>query len=253
MAKTNFLKTLGKREILAPYLDAFFAANEWPEDLQFTFNPYKERDDHLHPSMHAMACPREIYAQQMGHLDEPSRQLLAQQGKMFMIGDFIHHLIQWVVVEGLEFSTWEDIEKEKLLRSEETPGGNRWTCRGFIDIANCHIPNVGNRLVDIKTVNSVSFATGIPPSLWAKYEAQVSLYLDWENHEEDAIVLLFEKDHPHRFKELYVQRNDALNEEVYERWDEATDAVATGTPPDCWCFDPLKCPVKNLYAQAARQ
>lgn len=246
MAKSKFLRNLGTKELLVPHLDAWFAANTFPDEIPFTLTPNKEKDDALHPSMHALACPRVIYAEKMDHLDEPTRGVLAQTNKMFFFGDFTHKLLQWVVVEQLGFATWDDIEYEVHL-SSKTEAGNEWTCRGFIDIARCKIPGHGARLVDIKTANARVFATGIPPNLWTKYVAQINLYLDWTDQDDDAIVLVVEKDHPHRFKELYVPRDPKLLDEIYQRWDEATDAVAEGKPPECWCDIQSECPVSNLY------
>ena len=247
MAKSKFLRNLASKELLVPHLDAWFATNDFPDEIPFTLTPNKEKDDALHPSMHALACPREIYAEKMGHMDEPTKMALAQTNKMFFFGDFTHKLLQWIIVEQLRFATWDDIEHEVYLESK-TEKGNAWQCRGFVDVAHCIIPNVGDRLIDMKTTNARVFATQIPHALWQKYVAQVNLYMDWTGQtEEEAIILVIEKDHPHRFKELYIPFDPDLVDDVYERWDAATDAVAEGKPPECWCDIQPQCPVSDLY------
>lgn len=217
----------------------------------------KEEDNAFHPSS-ALKCSRELYARLAGELPKGKNSFDSQ--KNFMVGHMYHGLLQWIIVEGVGLAPWSEIEKEYDFGWDKKKGdfdgscvtenGNPYRIRGFIDVARCEVPNAGTYLVDIKTVNARIYAQdSFPLSTMEKYEAQVKLYLEFEDLDE-AIILAVEKDSPHRFKEFRVQRDPEFVDETIVRWESIVDAVAQGEVPDCTCFDPKTCPVKGLYALA---
>lgn len=255
---TRFAKHLSRKDILVPHLNNWFANGVFPNEIPATVHMNKEHDLAFHPSS-ALKCSRELYATLAGELPHAKHTLDSQ--KNFMVGHMYHSLLQWILVEGLGFADWPEIEKEydfgwdkeakdyngDLVTEEDNP----YRIRGFIDVARCVIPNVGTYLVDIKTVNARLYAQdSLPASTMEKYEAQVKLYLEFEELDE-AIILAVEKDSPHRFKEFRIQRDSDFVDDTIARWESVVDAVAQGEVPDCTCSEPNTCPVKGIYELAA--
>ena len=239
---SKFSKHLTRNEILVPYLNNYFATANWPDNWQFTVHPNKEKDDAFHPSS-ALMCLKALWFKMEGYEFPEELKDFGQQ-KNFLFGHFYHTTLQWIMVEGLGFATWDDIEKEFDFHLE-TPKGNPYRVRGFVDIAKCVIPNTDPFLVDIKTMNARIYAQSPTPDFWVeKFEAQVRMYLDFTGLDK-AVVLLVEKDSPHRFKELVIERDDLFVDQIVEGWESVVDARAEGIIPDCTCWDPGKCPVKD--------
>lgn len=244
--KTPLLNHLRKNEILVPHLVNYFTNGEFPDNIPFNVHMNKEQDDAFHPSS-ATKCAKEAYAERVGDLthNPPT----SEQQLNFMFGHAFHYIVQWTVVEGLKFATWDDVEKEHDERLV-TPAGNPYRIRGFIDIERCVIPNKGTYLIDIKTMNGRLFQQdNLPASTFERYEAQVRMYLSMSGLEQ-AIILCVSKDSPHRFKEVLIQADPYHVDEVIDRWETVADSLASRTPPRCTCDDPSKCRVRDYYQAA---
>lgn len=258
----NFVRGLAKKEKLTPHLRRYFNKGEFPDEIPIVISANKEKDDAFHPSSDAATCLRAAFATRVGDLErEPIDGALH---RIFHVGHMYHGWLQWVLVEGLGFSQWENIEREHRMSHgkvfsndvdwrtdpeiEALRQAGSWWARGQADVAHCDIPGHGDYLIDIKTVNSFQFTTGLPEDRKAKYELQTQLYMDW--HDVDhALILLAQKDSPHDFKEIVFERDPEVAAAIYERWDALAAALAEGTPPACDCIDPNKCPAKGLYAR----
>jgi len=244
VAKLNLTKELGRKEILVPHLNNWFARGEFPDEIPIKIHMNKEKDDAFHPSS-ASLCARHIYALREEHL--PKANTMGQTYKTFMFGHYAHAVLQWVVVEGLGFATWDDIEREFDFHFE-TEAGNPYRIRGFTDVAFCNVPGQdAPLLIDIKTMQARLYAMNeLPGFLKEKYEAQVKMYLAFAELEK-AIVLLVEKDSPHRYKEHYVYVDEQFVDTVIDKWEHVVDSQVNGEIPDCTCESPLDCPVKDYY------
>lgn len=237
---SRFLKELNQGTVVAHLIQRY--VRTMPDGVKFNFNfeTGKESDDAMHPSS-AWVCSRELYARKKGDF-KPSYS--PDSAMTFLVGHFYHALVQHVLVDHLEIARPEDIEKEVIVKH------NGWWGRGFIDVAHCDTSD-GDYLIDLKTVNGIMFkAPNLPPNLWNKYFAQVQLYLDWEGVE-NAVLLCFEKDSPHRLKEYKIEHDQVFVDSIYERWDRLARGLATGSPPECDCEslrqNPGDCNVKGLY------
>lgn len=237
----KFAHHFKRHEILVPHLNNWFARGAYPNEIPIHITPNKEQDDAFHPSS-ALKCSRELYASFRDEL-VPERHT-AEAQKNFQIGHIYHSYLQWLVVDQLGFATWEDVEKEYDF-SFTSELGNPYRVRGFIDIARCEVPSRGTYLVDIKTMNARIYAQDYP-AVMPKYEAQVKLYLEFEELDE-AIILCVEKDSPHRLKEVMVQRDPDLVAEIMGRWESIVDALAAEEPPPCTCSNPATCPARGIY------
>jgi len=239
----QFAKTLSRDDVLVPHLNNYFYVADWPDEFPFVVHPNKEHDDAFHPSG-ALKCMRTLYAERRGDLKPEIHPLELQ--KIFLFGHFFHSALQWIMVEGLKFATWDDIEKEYDMHFK-TEKGNDMRVRGFTDIARCVIPNEGEFLVDIKTVNARLFSmTPTPEFLVSKYTAQVRFYMEFEDID-NAIVLMCEKDSPHRFKEVRITRDGNFVDRILEDWEDVVDMEVEGIIPACTCLNPAECPTKNIY------
>jgi hypothetical protein len=245
--KSKFLKEMTKKEILVPHLNRWFAAGVFPDEMPMAIYPNKKGDTAFHPSSDATGCLRYLYAKHKGHL-EPQR-LTSEMQKTFQIGHMYHAWLQYILVEGLGFSTWKEIEK-KYSKKLVTDKGNKWSVSGSADVASCKIPGQSKPyLIDIKTMRSTSFSQAkMPEWLWEKYEAQAQVYMEW--HNKDATILLCcNKDSPHQFKEYIIYRKFDKVSDIYNRWEKLADHLADDIPPDCDCHSP-KCEVVDLYVES---
>ncbi len=243
----NFAKMLAKHELLVPHLDNWFSQWELlPETLRFEIKPHKEQDDAFHPSS-ANHCARFVYARFKGHLPARGKANDAIRNKTFLFGHFFHAMIQDVVVNELKFAEPESIEKEYQWGGT-TAKGNPFWARGFTDLARVNIPGQDQPvLVDIKTMNAKFYSLNrMPYDLWESYHAQVQLYLDWEGLE-TGLILVAEKDSPHRFKEFLIKHDAAFCSAIYDRWEYITDCIVEDVIPDCTCDDPGRCSMLGVY------
>jgi len=239
VAKLSFTKALSAKNILVPHINSYLEKGDFPDEWVLKIQPNKEKDDAFHPSGDCVPCARELYLKHAGLL--PGRKLDSTSHKNFNVGHFWHLWLGHIVVDGLGFATWEDVEKRCGYAAET------WWATGSADIAKCTIPSKGEYLIDWKTMNARMFAmepigTQLEPIL-KKYKYQVNMYMHWTGKERTIIVGV-EKDTPHNFREFVFDFEPALLEPVYEKWDVVAAALRTGAPPpDCDCDD---CPVSHL-------
>lgn len=259
----NFLKELGKKEVIVPHLNRWFRNGEFPYSILFEIKLHKEEDDAFHPSSDATACARLLYAKRMD--DVTKRELEGNTYKTFFFGHYFHGLLQHVLVEELGFADQFDVEKQyRIYRRDDgiykpkdwwidtqLDKSSKWWARGYADIARVVVPGREEPyLVDIKTMKSSDYRQSVlPVHLEEKYITQIQLYMDWEDIE-NGIILCCEKDSPHGFKEFAVKRNKELVKSVYTKWDIVIDAISKGEPPACTCLDESKCPAKDLYIES---
>lgn len=268
MATSKFLKGL-KKGILTPHLENYFASSkEGREEIQIAFSMHKEHDDAFHPSSDPLTCSAALWAARQGHDMSDPRMADPEMQKTFAVGHMWHGLIYHLLVAELGFTDWEHVEQEVIMHRNDSSGHDAlgiqfgfpnidpmdvapgphdlWWARGHIDCSQVHIPGKGTYLVDIKTQNSRSFAAPTPPDyLWLKYQAQMHVYLDWVNLDK-CIMLFINKDAPHSFKEIVIERDPEVAQLVYEKWDSVAEALRDGSPPEHTCPDPTKCVAQGI-------
>lgn len=238
MAKLSFAKALSAKNILTPHINSYLEKGEFPDEWVLKINPNKEKDDAFHPSGDCVPCARELYLKHAGMLT--GRKHDSTSHKNFNVGHFWHLWLGCIVVDGLGFAQWEDVEK-KCGYAAET-----WWATGSADIAKCTIPSKGEFLVDWKTMNSRIFAMEADNPMLAnilhKYELQVNCYMAWTGMDR-CIIVGIEKDTPHSFREFVYEYNPDLLEPVYDKWDAVAAALRSGVEPECDCDD---CPVLSV-------
>ncbi len=262
----NFNRNLVKRHKLVTHLDKFLATE--PENFEFKYEP-KKMDDAWHPSGSCMPSVTDLYAgahEYITAVNDPNVTFVKKQHpvslqKTFLVGHFWHQLLQWAVVE-MGFAEPSAIEAVGIRGwGPEQSVGNasigeyKWLpyhwATGQADIAPCVIPEVGEYLVDFKTMGNHDYKTAGMPS-WAadKYEAQINIYMDWFNMER-ALIVAVQKDSPHEMKEFEFERNQPLVDAIYDKWHFVSECLDHGEAPsklDNEAFD-LKPLLKGPVAQ----
>jgi hypothetical protein len=222
LKKDAFVRNLIKNHKLVNHIDKAIGTGEFTWSASFGT---KKGDDAFHPSGDCIPSPYSLY---LSRHSEP-RPHTASMLKTFQVGHFWHAYIQHILVEQLNFCTWQEVERKGQRRWAEKP--YHWAT-GSADIAPCRIPSQGEFLVDIKTMGAFDFKRqGLPTWCAPKYEAQVNIYMDWFDLDQ-AIILCVSKDSPHDFKEYLFQRNQQLIDAIYDKWELVAHCLAEDVEPD---------------------
>jgi hypothetical protein len=213
----TLLKDLAKQQILVPHINRYLAKGEFPEYWYLRIKPVKDPDDFsptFHPSGDCTPCERQLYLK----FAEPKKEQLTHTSqKNFAVGNFWHLWLQEIIVNGLGFAEWKDVERRCGLDffHDET----LWRGSGAADIARCQIPGRDEYLIDFKTMNERHFKAeeSVIRHLLTKWKYQVNCYMNWVGVDK-CIVIGIQKDTPHDFREFVFERDPALLEPVYDKW-----------------------------------
>lgn len=249
--KSKLNMSFAKKERLVPYLEKAFL--DFDEPWEFKYEP-KQGDDAWHPSGDCTPTPSELWEKTQNFYVEDTSPVFAVSGslrKSFMVGHYWHQLLQYIVLNKLEFCTPEAIERKGKVVWKESgraaiteaglsgvwvPSPFHWAC-GSGDIAPLELPKGWKGVVDFKTMRSGSFlAKGVPFA--DKYECQINIYMDFFD-EEKALILGVNKDSPHSFKEFEYVRNQPLIDEIYSKWKYVSECLDNDTLPVDSEFGPL--------------
>jgi hypothetical protein len=249
--KSKLVKNLGKRYKLVPFLDKALTTFDAP--WEFKYEP-KISDSGWHPSGHCMPPVSALYAEakmltqewevkdsQGGqfedHVNAKPEALKAETRKAFMVGHYWHQLLQHLSVE-LGFAGPNDIErrgrKEWGIPNVYYFGGGgdgfrfpkpyHWAT-GSGDIAPCKLPGGWEGVVDFKTMASAQYKLpDVPPWAADKYKCQINMYMDFFDLEHGLIVAI-NKDAPHDFKEFEYERDQALIDAIYGKWEFISECL----------------------------
>lgn len=163
------LKKLVKNELLVPHLDAYQEAGKFPPVWNVEIRNYKEPDPHFHPSGDCFTNPVQLYMEKTGQVkrERPGYALR----RIFDVGHMWHGYIQ-EIVKAMGFVEPHNVEK--LVTFDYKMNGVSWMGKGSIDLFDVSIPNRGNYIVDIKTMNDEEFDNGPKEDTLKKWEAQLN-------------------------------------------------------------------------------
>lgn len=223
MSNLKFLRNLKKNHKLIPYLEELISDGDSVEGFQFDYHA-KVSDDAFHPSGDCTSTVAELVAKVRDPEYVPDW-LSGMSGKSlnktFMVGHFWHAYLQHILVYG-ELAAEEAIEVNRKVYWGDRP--YEWAT-GSADVAPCQIPEEGDFVIDFKTMGSHQYKQNdIPEWAAAKYEAQLSIYMEWFNIDRGIIVAI-NKDGPHDMKEFEFERNPDLVDAVMAKWELATQVV----------------------------
>lgn len=246
--RTKLTKNLAQNNILVPFLDRCF--DTFDEAWTFDYEE-KQVDTAWHPSGDCTPMASTLYKntiEMYDHLKAGGKVVRAESDingglrKAFMVGHFWHQLIQYIIVNKLEFAGPEDIERrgmyiwERLWNEQgvETPPKPYHWVTGSGDIAPLRTPR-WEGVVDIKTMGGEQFKAAkeskrLPPRFENKYLCQINIYMDLFDQDK-ALILGVNKDSPHDFIEFQYTRNQKLIDAIYSKWQFVSECLEKGTAP----------------------
>lgn len=221
--------TINYDTILVPYIDSYLGAGQFPDKWDVEVPLFKKRDEFFHPSSHCFMPPKDLYLDIKGIATrvKPSAAL----NRTFHCGHLWHGYLENVLI-SMRFVQPENVEKRLVVEREGLNGP--FIAAGTADLVDVRIPNKGNWLVDIKTMNKGEFEAGANKYTYMKWEAQVNCYMDWLGVDQ-AIILAVCKDSPHNMREYKIERSPELLAGIYERWSYTAKCLKEDKlPEDDW-------------------
>jgi hypothetical protein len=245
--KDSFVQNLAKGNLLVPFLERY---DEWDHPFNFNYEP-KKGDDGWHPSGDCIPSVLDLYEKAIG--DYEREKISPSLQRTFLVGHFWHQVIQDALVR-LDLAEETAIERKGIvgwgegqLKVDPQTGvqimsspGNPWHtyepyhyATGSGDVAPLVLPD-WQGILDIKTMRSQDFdrlyKTGLLPSRFAaKYEAQINIYMDFFD-QPAGMILAVNKDSS-AFAEIVFERNQALIDTIYAKWEYVSECVSDGIPP----------------------
>lgn len=219
--------------MVAPYVQAALLNPTWPDNFIVPDPYYHDSldDDYFHPSTHALYGERALYEM----LHPVRRKHLKKRQDDYtgimtpLMGTMMHHVIQQKLIHA-GLVTKDDVEI-KLVDEER-----HW--RGHADL------RFKGELVDIKSMNSMSFERFKGP--YRSWVHQLHPYMD-KLGLKTSLVLIAEMGRPWRLKEVRVNLEPKLLDQIYTKWERVRKAIANNEPPQTCClpgngqYCPIQC------------
>lgn len=211
---SKLARGLKQRYRLVPHLEKF--AEQGDFEWSFDYKP-KQGDTAWHPSGDCTPSLEALYLQARGKLE--TTPISGSLYRTFMVGHFWHQYIQESLLR-LGFCDPKNIERrgKRVWKEQNGEPVPFFWATGSGDVAPVTIPNDGDYLLDIKTMNSFDFKGNQAPARYVdKWECQTNIYMDFFDLDK-ALILGVQKDSPHAYKEFFFARNDDLIEAIYGKW-----------------------------------
>lgn len=223
------LKKYNEGFLLAPLIARYQDKADFPERWMIEIRNFKGSDSFFHPSGDCYEPIELLYKKLMGELEPKS--VSHPLRRVFDCGHFWHGYYQEIIKHmGLT----DDSKIEKSLKYQHEDG---WTAKGTLDII-VDIPNKGEFIVDMKTVNDTEYDSGIRPDTLKKWTAQVNCYMHWTGIKR-AFILAIRKGGTqapgrkpmHDLKEIAIPYDEDIINQVYRRWSLVWECLQAKTPP----------------------
>jgi hypothetical protein len=232
MAYENILRTLTQKQLIMPYLENQILSEKWPltypiiidSSPYYGLNPDGTVDGYFHPSTHSLLGERELYyrlhPEHRNHVLRPKRSMMDEM--TLAMGSALHGVLQ-TQLQMIKMVPPENIEVEYIIEEHHV--------RGRIDWIFPH-PVHGDVVTEMKTRNAYAFKT--QTTFEPEWDAQLSL-AEYSQGKTDGLLLLVESGWPYNIKEMPHQRNDALLEEIFYKFDYVRECIAANEPPRHCC------------------
>lgn len=242
MGLESLIQRLGNREVILPYLETAFLDDRWPMSytVEIDSSPYYGKGDgYFHPSSHPLLSERVLYY--MFHPDFrdkiiPERNTLQRQMTLSM-GSGLHGVIQTqLIMAGLVDDTTQ-LEVEFVNHEHHVRGRVDWIT---------HHPSGELILAELKTLNSFGFNTlKEPKESWIN---QTNLGMDNLGFDY-AILVVLESGFPYRMREMRIEKDQSLIDNIYAKFDRVREAIEKNEPPRPCCpmgsAQMKQCPARN--------
>lgn len=207
--------------ILTPHLEqALMTKGEssWPSEYAIKiYNKERHWDGLFHPSSHTDSPELQLFYEFSPKYairrEPPTVDLIMT----FQVGSAFHSLLQSMLLH-LGFCEEEDIETHFVNVERH--------CSGTVDVRKITLPNGKTYPLEIKS------AGFLPKEPSEKYLRQLQVYMDVGCGEvqEEGIILYLEKNHPHRFREFLVRRDEKILNDIYGKWNRVLEAIEFDDP-----------------------
>lgn len=208
-------------DMLTPILEqALLSKGEhvWPSEYAIKiYNKERKWDGRFHPSSHADAPELQLFYEfnpkYAVRRDPPTVDLIMT----FQVGSAFHSLIQSMLIH-MELTTEDEVEVP-FVNEEHNVSGT-------VDVRKIYLPNGKIYPLEIK---SSGF---LPKEPSDKYIRQFQVYMDigCEEPQEEGLMLYIEKNHPHRFKEFLIRRDETILNDIYGKWNRVLEAIEFDDP-----------------------
>lgn len=236
---SNILRRLAARDKITPFFEAGVLDNNWPAKytIEIDSSPYYGLGDgKFHPSTHPLLGERLLwYMFHPLYYDKLVQERRSVIGEMTLtMGSALHGIMQTQFkMMGLCECNCEPGEQHTCRDIEVEYTNEQYNVRGRLDFL-VHHPDGNVYPVELKTMNSYSFAKLQPDVISLQHDIQMSLEEDCLGYSE-GVLLVAEAGWPYNLKEFPHIRNDRLLSEVYQKFDRVTTAVQLDIPPKHCC------------------
>lgn len=241
----RLVEGISRNEVLVPLLEGALMSGEraaWPVEYPIKVtNAPRQNDGYFHPSSDAAAEALFLYYKfapfhQLEIEKHPPELLLT-----FQVGSAYHALLQSMIVNaGLTTASECEVPFTNLERR----------CSGTIDIRKVFLPDGTTPPVEIKS------AAWMPKEPYPNHIAQLQVYMDLgcETPQDYGLIVYMQKQHPHALREFRVERDEAMLESIYRKWQMVLEAIEFRDPSALLNCDGcvvnnkvhLKCPARQV-------
>lgn len=223
MIGTRLLDSLGRGELLVPYLEKSILSDNWPDHyiVEVDSGPYRGLGDkYFHPSSECLPSAKALYeakapAYGLGEVKPQHRSMGLEMAAS--IGKTYHAILQTQLIQA-GLAKPENIERE--VHNHEVYG------RGYVDGIIDH-PSGETFLLDIKTKTSSTFMRMSAPQ--KEWVYQMNAYMHWLGLKR-CIILMVQTEYPYRMKEFIIKSTPELLDPVYEKWAWVTHLLENELP-----------------------
>lgn len=229
MAWESVLKRLAANELIVPYLERSIISENWPDQYSINVDSseyYGKGDGYFHPSTHALMGARELYYR--FHPDTRD-EMVYERPSLYLhmasiFGTAMHAVLQTQMLMCGLVADEKDIEVEYIIEDHHVRGRTDWVI---------HHPNGDVLPVELKTKDQWAFRK--QEEITPEWDAQLSMgeYALGYDH---GIVLMMERGGAFGMKEFPHKRNDALLEQIFDKFDYVREAIADNEPPSHCCL-----------------
>jgi hypothetical protein len=236
MAFESILKGLQNKELILPFLDNQILADKWPDKytIEIDSSPYYGLDEdgkpdgYFHPSTHSLMGERELYLSfHPDTRDKMVREPNSRQRQWTLgMGSSLHGILQ-TQLQMTGLCPPENIEVEYIIAEHYV--------RGRIDLIFQH-PSKGDIVVEAKSRTGYKFDKSTIEDM-PSWDAQLSL-AEYSQDKTEGVLLMMESAWPYRLRELPHKRNDAMLQQIFDRFDYVRLCLEAGeTPRHCCAYD----------------
>jgi len=208
--------------LLIPHLERALVSsgNTWPEEYAIKIhNKERHWDGFFHPSSHITPAEMQLFYVFHPKYQTHKDSLSVDTIMTFQVGSAYHALVQSMLIH-LEFTTPEECEVHFFSDVRH--------CSGTMDIRKLTLLNGDTLPVEIKSAAFFGKDTTPPP----QYIQQLQVYMDLgcEEPQEQGLLLFLQKQHPHKFREILIQRDEKMLNDIYAKWNRVLEAIEFDDP-----------------------